>query len=273
MNKIQHEILMMGGLGNQLFLLAQAVRLKVLYPNDEVVLNHGEYLLGFRSDRPYYLDNLFKNFQFKKLYPFKAIFNYLLIRFFLKATKRRLTSTGNSLRIFHREIYYGYFQQINKCICDDNVLHLLRRKYAEGISNKFQNGILAIHIRRGDYLQKKHNQHGLIQIDDLLNEIKVAFVFKSYERVLIFSDSPELIDVSDFQQFGVPVYLDGGGDTVSVFERMVQCDGLIASNSSFSLWAGLLGQHDFFSIPEMWMINMTSYELGLPEVRRYKNKF
>jgi len=273
MKKIQHEILVMGGLGNQLFLLAQAIRLKVLYPNDEVVLNHAEYFLGLRSDRPYYLDNLFRNLQFKKLHKVKAVFNYLLIRFFLKIAKRKLTIAGNSLKIFRREIHFGYFQHINTCFTDDEVLHLLRRSYAESISNASLNGVLAIHIRRGDYLHRQHNQHGLIRIDDLLEEVKAAFAFKAYGQILIFSDSPELIDISAFRQFGLPVSIDDGGDVICVFERMAQCDGLIASNSSFSLWAGLLGQPDFFSIPEMWMVNMSSYELGLPEVRRYKNKF
>lgn len=273
MKKNQHEIIVMGGLGNQLFLMAQALRLQLLYPDDEITLNHGEYLLGLRSDRPYYLDDLFKNLRFRKLKRVEAIFNYLIIRLFLKITKKKLTITGDSCRIFGKEIYFGYFQHINAYFSDDQILSLLQREYAKSVANQPQDGVLAVHIRRGDYLLQRHSQHGLIRIDDLLEEVRVASTMKSYKHILVFSDSPELINMSEFEQFGLPVSLDGGGDVIAVFKRMMQCDGLIASNSSFSLWAGLLGQPDFFSIPEIWMPNMPSTSLGLSKVRRYRNQF
>ncbi len=273
MKKNQHEIIIMGGVGNQLFLMAQALRLQLLYPNDEIILNHGEYLLGLRSDRPYYLDDLFKNLRFKKLRRVDAIFSYLLIRLFLKIAKKKLTITGDSCNIFGRKIYFGYFQHIDAYFSDEQILSLLRSECAKAVTSKYQGDVLAVHVRRGDYLLPQHGQHGLIQINDLLEEVRVAFAVKSYKQILVFSDSPDLINMSSFEQFGVPVSLDGGGDVIAVFKRMMQCDGLIASNSSFSLWAGLLGQPDFFSIPEMWMPNMPSTLLGLSKVRRYRNQF
>ena len=46
--------------------------------------------------------------------------------------------------------------------------------------------------------------------------------------------------------------------------------GLVASNSSFSLWAGILGNIKYFSIPYFWMKNVRSSVMGLDNIPRYK---
>ena len=46
--------------------------------------------------------------------------------------------------------------------------------------------------------------------------------------------------------------------------------GLIASNSSFSLWAGLLGNIKIFTLPDFWMRDVKSSIIGLDNIPRYK---
>ena len=65
------------------------------------------------------------------------------------------------------------------------------------------------------------------------------------------------------------IIIDKGGNTFEVFKRMINHKGLIASNSSFSLWAGLLGDMDYFSIPYFWMHNIKSELLGLENINRF----
>ena len=91
-----------------------------------------------------------------------------------------------------------------------------------------------------------------------------------FEGIRIFSDSPELIDFNVFKNLHKNVKIDEGGDPVDVFKRMSNHKGLIASNSSFSLWAGILGRIKYFSIPYFWMKNVKSSIIGLEHIPRYK---
>ena len=54
---------------------------------------------------------------------------------------------------------------------------------------------------------------------------------------------------------------------------MANHKGLIASNSTFSLWAGLLGEINNFSIPYYWMKDVKSTIIGLENISRYECYF
>ena len=66
--------------------------------------------------------------------------------------------------------------------------------------------------------------------------------------------------------------MDHGGKTIEVFKRMANHKGLVASNSTFSLWAGNLGGIEYFSIPYYWMKNVNSSLIGLENIYRYQCK-
>ena len=76
-----------------------------------------------------------------------------------------------------------------------------------------------------------------------------------------------------FKKLHKNIIFDEGGQTIEVFKRMANHKGLIASNSSFSLWAGLLGDIENFSIPSYWMKNISSSILGLKNIKRYNCSF
>ena len=73
-----------------------------------------------------------------------------------------------------------------------------------------------------------------------------------------------------FKSLHKNLLIDKGGHPIEVFKRMANHKGLVASNSSFSLWAGILGNIKFFSIPYFWMKNVRSSLIGLDNIPRYK---
>ena len=125
-------------------------------------------------------------------------------------------------------------------------------------------------IRRGDYLTKKHSIHGIINQKYFLEEARNQLSKDNYEGIKIFSDSPDLIEKSIFKEIHQNIIIDKGGEPIDVFIRMANHKGLIASNSSFSLWAGILGEIEHFSIPYYWMKNVKSSIIGLENIPRYK---
>ena len=125
-------------------------------------------------------------------------------------------------------------------------------------------------MRRGDYLNKKHSIHGIIEQNYLLDEAKRVLKKSNFEGITIFSDSPELVDKAMFKKIHHNVIFDRGGEPIEVLKRMANHKGIIASNSTFSLWAGILGDVEYFSIPYFWMKNQKSSLLGLKHINRYR---
>ena len=152
---------------------------------------------------------------------------------------------------------------------DKNSLKLIKKKISPYLSCE-KNNNLAIHIRRGDYLSKKHSLHGIIDQKFILKASKKLLAKQDYEGITIFSDSPELIDLNYFKLLNKNITIDKGGDPIKVFKRMANHKGLIASNSSFSLWAGILGEINYFSIPYYWMKDVKSSIIGLEDINRYE---
>ena len=115
--------------------------------------------------------------------------------------------------------------------------------------------------------------HGIIHEKYFVEEAKNFLAKNYYEGIKIFSDSPTLIETKSFQKLHKNIIIDEGGEPFEVFKRMANHKGLIASNSSFSLWAGILGDIENFSIPSYWMKNVKSSILGLKHLRRYNCSF
>jgi len=270
-----NEIVFRGGLGNQLFCLFHAY--KVLLKNNQVSLNLTNYSLPIRPDREFVLVKLFpnitKNFIIKTSYKSYLIFLYSkFIEHFLIKSKSDRIPGDKSFSISYWPncfIHGGYFQKITNSDLDISSLNILKNQmfpFLDQSKSKF----LAIHIRRGDYLNKKHNKHGLINENYLFKESQKLLSKSDFDGIKIFSDSPEMVDLSIFKNLHKNILIDEGGDPIDVFKRMSNQKGLIASNSSFSLWAGLLGNIKYFTIPYFWMKNVKSSILGLDNIPRYK---
>lgn len=270
-----NEVIIKGGVGNQLFALFYAYKLLIKY--NKVSLNLISYKFLRRSDRQFILSNLYP--RLSKIFNINnSIISYFLYFYSIFLEKFIICSDSNMLlgdesisayywpnKIFH----FGYFQKINDSKLDQEAIKLLQNDLAPFVK-KVKYKYLAIHIRRGDYLEKKHSIHGLIKEKDLLIEAKRQLSKTDYEGITIFSDSPELVDVSIFKTLHKNVFIDKGGNPVEVFKRMCNHKGLVASNSTFSLWAGILGKIEYFSIPKYWMKKVKSSLLGLESIPRYE---
>jgi len=272
-----NEVIVKGGLGNQLFCIFYAY--KILLEKNKVSLNLVNYSLTRRKDRPFLLasllpslNNIFDLRESKKSY-FIFLYAKLFEMFFFKSNSDRLPGDNTfSIKYWHNcYIHSGYFQKITDSELDIKSLKLMREQISPYL-NGFKSESLAVHIRRGDYLNKKDKIHGIISEDYLVEEIKKQISLDSFDGITIFSDSPELIDLNIFKSLHKNVFIDKGGDTIEVFKRMSNHKGLIASNSTFSLWAGILGNIKYFSIPSFWMKNIKSSIIGLDNIPRYNCK-
>lgn len=270
-----NEVIVRGGLGNQLFCLFYAYR--IFLSNKNVSLNLLNYSLTNRKDRKFLLEKLYpdikKNFFIQKTK--KSYYLFFLSKFLEKIfnnSKIDHLPGDNPISLQYWPdcyVHNGYFQKITNSELDKKSLDLLKQDLNPFLDG-YKSECLAVHVRRGDYLDKKHSQHGLISEYSLLEESKKLFSKNKFKGVTLFSDSPELIDLNIFKSLHQNIVIDKGGDTVDVFKRMSNHKGLIASNSSFSLWAGILGNIKYFSIPHFWMKNVESSKIGLENISRYK---
>ena len=269
------DVIIKGGLGNQLFCLFYAN--KLLLQKNKVSLNLVNYSLFKKNNRQFVLDKLSPNinniFNLKNGYKSYFLFLYskILENFFIKLEEGRLPGDKSFLKRYWPNCYVhsGYFQKITNSNLDQKSLNLTRDQISPFL-NDYKSQFLAIHIRRGDYLIKKHLMHGIITQRDMVEETKKQISKIDFEGIRIFSDSPKLIDLNNFKNLHKKVIIDKGGDPGDVFKRMSNHKGLIASNSTFSLWAGILGNIKYFSIPYFWMKNVKSSIIGLDYIPRYK---
>jgi len=275
---INHQVIIRGGLGNQLFGLFYAYKISRKF-KVKVSLNLLNFVFLKRKDRAFLLNYLFPcivdEFEINAR---NSIFNYLLFyyskifeKLFVRSIPGRIPGDNPFFINYwpNKYLHSGYFQKINDSELDKKSLKLFKKKFAPLVIEKTFNN-LAIHIRRGDYLMKKHSMHGIISEEYLFEESKKQLANYKFDGITIFTDSPELIDLDNFKSLHKNTIIDQGGDPLDVFKRMANHKGLIASNSSFSLWAGILGDIDYFSLPYYWMKNVESSVLGLDNIPRYK---
>ena len=270
-----NEVIVKGGLGNQIFCLFFAY--KILLSKKKVTLNLVNYSLFKKKDREFVLDNLFplviNLFQLSQSNKSFLLFvsSKIIEKIFVKSKLDRLPGDKSFSLQYLPDFYLhsGYFQKITNSDLDQNTLDFFKKQITPFLRENKSN-FLAIHIRRGDYLNKKNKFHGTISEKYLAEESQKQLSIANFDGITIFSDSPELIDLNIFKSLHKNLLIDKGGDPVEVFKRMSNHKGLVASNSSFSLWAGILGNIKYFSIPYFWMKNVRSSIIGLDNIPRYK---
>ncbi len=119
---------------------------------------------------------------------------------------------------------------------------------------------VAVHIRRGDYLEKKQ-YHPVIPIDwymDVMEDCFMRFIYSSKGQVehiqfRIFSDDIEYVKKINFNEFyakyGSNISFNIVNDPFTEHNelkdlfRMAQCHHHIIANSSLSWWAAYLHEH------------------------------
>ena len=270
-----HEVIFKGGLGNQLFCLLEAYKI-LLKNNTNVYLNLTNYSFCQRDDRSFLLESLFPSlfdeFKLSTSLFSKLLFLYSRIfeKIFIKNDSIRLPGDKSfTINYFpNRYLHSGYFQKILDSELERKCIDIIKKDFSQYL-NKNKNNNLAIHLRRGDYLYKSHSIHGVIDEKYVFEESKKLFMQNDFSGITIYSDSPKLLDLNIFKELHKNINVDNSEDTIEVFKKMANHKGLIASNSSFSLWAGILGEIKYFAIPYYWMKNTRSSLLGLDYIPRY----
>ena len=263
---VKSTLIIHGGLGNQLFQFFFALN----------KLNGDTKLLKIiiaKKKNPSQLDifDILKEDKIKEIklirinsffYIFLSKINYIPKIILEKISF--LTTDKNSFSVLKSKknplIIYGYFQDlnlINKEIIPDFINEDLR-------TVRFFNSkkTLGIHIRRGDYLKKKHiSTHGLISIKYIIENL--SNIFADFNIVKVYSNS----DIKkEFLKY-IKKYLGDKylkktyfsfsfDDKISdkdVFLDIARNDVVICTNSTFSYWAGYISlQVKKIYLPNQW---------------------
>jgi hypothetical protein len=148
--------------------------------------------------------------------------------------------------------YFGYWQSeefsigFSKLIGIDHDFLKNERKYAG-------KDYFAVHCRQGDYLSSKnkkiYNVLGFDYYRSALENLRKDFPKVTTVKLISHEKPPqELYDICVDLGLAVSHELSG---TYSDFLAMLKAKRLVCANSTFSFWAGLLSQKEFYR-PRIW---------------------
>lgn len=217
-----------GGLGNQLFQIAAGLALaKEL--DVEFALHDGQHHLPAQGNRiETYRDNILKNIKFKDLSSLD------LTAFYWDSPQyAQLAKTDN-------QVLVGYFQS-----------EKYFSQYSDYIKSLFfipkvdvPEGTVAIHIRRGDYLNNP-NIHPSMDADYYYKALELI---GDYSTIYIFTDS----DLPPGLHLNNATIVPKASDYEHL-TLMASCDHNIIANSTFSWWAAYLNKNNNTVVaPKLW---------------------
>ena len=116
-----------------------------------------------------------------------------------------------------------------------------------------EKNVTSIHVRRGDYRSYKEN-FGLLSASYYESAVKENHPDDSSSDIWLFSDEPDLT-LSELKNVGIQVNHVVSPTELSVAETlklMSLSKKLITANSTFSWWAGALGENIEIIAPQPW---------------------
>jgi len=127
-------------------------------------------------------------------------------------------------------------------------------------SRGYDDSCVAIHVRRGDYVNLSHIHTNLAEHSNYYQD--AVSMFPDHHKV-IFSDDVEWCK----KKFGTGCTFVSTGDDVLDFYLMSAIDNKIIANSSYSWWAAWLGEGDESKIvaPDSWFKNSTDTSDLIPK--------
>lgn len=229
-----------GGLGNQLFIAAAAYAYAKKY-NMRFAIDASGWNANQGNHAQKYRDTIFKNFEFETA-PSDGIQHISELRF----NYDELPSPVSSVAL------HGYFQSLKYFQhVKDEFISLLDLPNVNTDYIKPDN--VAIHMRRGDYLQFAHI-HLVCGVDYFKTQIDN---FQGYQKN-VFTDSPSYVQN---ELCGVDVNILTFPTDLLDLAHMSQHDNIVCSNSSFSWWASLLGKKkNRIIVPDRWFNNFQNHD-------------
>lgn len=251
-------MLLQGGLGNQLYQLAEFSKncdLSKSYIFDATNLSS----LGTQRDLNTDIKGIFEDC-FITSSKFSVFFVFSIVLLF-KLYRRISNRHVETLKLFNYRILYGYFQ--NPHVESEYFLEFcgnISRLLDAGQS--FNKDVAIIHVRLGDYKTSKaaNKVHGVLDLAYYAKAVRAAFE-QGFTDFKLISDSPkDLIELKkhlEMKLIDLPVTLVvcTSTDYLKDFSAMLNSGCIVGSNSTFSLWASYLNRKAICIFPKNWYRN------------------
>lgn len=262
-----------GGLGNQLFQLAAGLdaanRLRVGLILDCSRLGDPASALRRYALEPFTLPenvevirsaNWWKVFLHKR--PVNRVKNLLSHKHYVEKPddydlKFDTVKPGFTLDGYFQSV--RYFNTVKSEMIDLIASCQLTQTEQEVVAKLTKEPFTAIHVRRGDYTNPQVAAvHGLAGQNYFKSALAALEIASNVERKLYFSDSPQTVR----EEFGLQM-ADFAPNTLSeaaTLLLMSRAHNVIASNSTFSWWAGLASEtmkNGVVIVPKPWFASMT----------------
>jgi len=291
MNDNRIIISIFGGLGNQMFQYAAGFcaakslgwGLKyhyIPYPNAPFLLDQFSLVLTPASKKDK-----------SEAIPVDHFFQKALLAFDRMVLKSHISRRGNTL-FQHKPSFFpidqilkrtpggvfflrGYWQS-EKYFLDckeaiENMFIIRERKVYENhtlYKEILENNSVCIHIRRGDYLNKKTiKHHGIIKADYYFKAVRYINENCSNPVFYCFSDDIGLAK-EELKEIGIKIkYVERSENPLCDFGLMQQCKHFIIANSTFSWWAAWLSKNTQKNViaPKAWFVKTENPDIYPPD--------
>lgn len=237
-------IQLVGGIGNQLFQVAAAYAYARTH-HKFLVIDQSKWVAGQGKNPDTYKNNLFKNFKYSNYHAGEVTHIH----------EKRFNYDPLPYHDGH-VCLHGYFQSIKyfepyieelKEIINLDGYGCVDYSWLERPKN------VAVHIRRGDYMNLKHI-HLVCGTEYFTNNIKK---FPNHQ-INVFTDSIDYVK-QEFSDLDINI-IDTKSE-IQDFQLMSIHDNMICSNSSFSWWASFLNnKKQQIIVPDRWFNNFEPHE-------------
>ena len=249
---------LLGGLGNQLFIIANLISLSIDRKMKYCVTNFTQSCTK-REEEELWLRTIFKDIKKVNNRPKEVK---------LKYSERYMNyqkipnSKNKGLEI------YGYYQSEKYFKHNKNKIIELFKKYKKNIQKELdekldeKNKTISVHIRRGDYLKLQH-AHVVQNIEyykNALEKLSTELKYNSIEemnkeyKLVIFSDDIKWCKKCELFKKLKNIKYMGNNKAIYDLYLMSMCNHHIIANSSFSWWGCYLNEKEGKKViaPSKW---------------------
>ena len=225
-----------GGLGNYMFQVAAAATLA--YKNNDIAKFDFNYTKQVHNNVRTYKPNLFSKLDDTLSVNMGNIYNEPSHGYNAIPYRDGIVLNGH----FQSEKYLDRNLILDLFEIDDISQKYIHAKYGSDFTD-----VTALHVRRGDYVQKS-DRHPLMDIHYYESALRLI---PSTKQVFVFSDDIEWCKRNIV--FENITYIENEPDYIDLW-IMSMCNNNIIANSTFSWWAGWLNQHTnkIVVAPKIW---------------------
>ena len=229
-----------GGLGNQMFQIANAYHLSKVYDRKLYICKENT------TSRTTYWDSIFLKFsenlisheEYNERKSSSKIYNWAMYRFEYKEI-----NLDSSVECYCIEGYYQSFKYFDI----DDFRNMLLLQDFDKVKYNIRHNDVALHIRRGDYLKK--NFHKVLSKNYYENCIHNQNKRCTIGNIYVFSD--DIKWCKENLSFNNIIYVTESNE-ITEFSILTSFSNIIIANSSFSWWAAYLGKHTNVFCPQNW---------------------